>query len=219
MKYPKSLQCLIASLAISAVCLSCSSDDALEADDDAQTGIAPSDKDSTPFTDPNTQTPQDPGTSIPEDPKDPVTPEPEEPRDPQDTTPDDPQTPGETDPASPDPLPDAGVSRLGGMTPEDALVYMESTPNLVIIEVTPDDMKFETGFIGAMHIPYDQMDTRYTEVPSEVPVILHCRLGKASVTAYEILSEKRPDIPELSYIAGVPPIDAYNTWYTSTHGE
>lgn len=105
------------------------------------------------------------------------------------------------------------VSHLGGLSPEDALEYMKSTPDLVIVQVTPEENKLEPGFIGAMYIPYTELETRYDEIPREVPVILHCRRGKASVPAYEILLEKRPDIPELSYIAGEPLVDAYNAWY------
>jgi hypothetical protein len=40
-----------------------------------------------------------------------------------------------------------------------------------------------------------------------------------SVPAYETLCDKRPDIPELSYIAGNPPVSEYNKWYKNTHKE
>ncbi len=50
------------------------------------------------------------------------------------------------------------------------------------------------------------------EIPSDVPVILHCGAGVVSVPAYETLMEKRKDIPQLSYIAGHPPVDEFNKW-------
>ncbi len=50
------------------------------------------------------------------------------------------------------------------------------------------------------------------EIPSGVPVILHCGAGVVSVPAYETLMEKRKDIPQLSYIAGHPPVDEFNKW-------
>ena len=50
------------------------------------------------------------------------------------------------------------------------------------------------------------------EIPSGVPVILHCGAGVVSVPAYETLMEKRKDIPRLSYIAGHPPVDEFNKW-------
>lgn len=109
------------------------------------------------------------------------------------------------------------TKRLGGLTPEEALSYMKKTPNLVIVEVNTDYWKLKTGFIGAMHIPHDQMAARYNEIPCGVPVILHCGAGVVSVPAYETLLEKRPDIPELSYIAGHPPVAEYNAWYRESH--
>ena len=50
------------------------------------------------------------------------------------------------------------------------------------------------------------------EIPSGVPVILNCGAGVVSVPAYETLMEKRKDIPQLSYIAGHPPVDEFNKW-------
>ena len=50
------------------------------------------------------------------------------------------------------------------------------------------------------------------EIPSGVPVILHCGAGVVSGPAYETLMEKRKDIPQLSYIAGHPPVDEFNKW-------
>lgn len=106
---------------------------------------------------------------------------------------------------------------LGGLSPEDALQYMKAhyDEGLVIVEVNTDYWKLETGFIGAMHIPHDQMAERYYEIPSGVPVILHCGAGVVSVPAYETLMEKRPDIPQLSYIAGRPPVKEFNEWVKS----
>lgn len=103
---------------------------------------------------------------------------------------------------------------LGGLEPEKALEYMKEhyDEGLVIVEVNTDYWKLETGFTGAMHIPHDQMAERYDEIPSDVPVILHCGGGIVSVPAYETLMEKRPDIPQLSYIAGRPPVTEFNAW-------
>ena len=42
------------------------------------------------------------------------------------------------------------------------------------------------------------------EIPSGVPVILHCGAGVVSVPAYETLMEKRKDIH--------PPVDEFNKW-------
>ncbi len=103
---------------------------------------------------------------------------------------------------------------LGGLSPEDALDYMKAhyDEGLVIVEVNTDYWKLSTGFTGTLHIPHDQMAERYDEIPGGVPVILHCRAGVVSVPAYETLMEKRPDIPQLSYIAGKPPVKEFNEW-------
>lgn len=109
------------------------------------------------------------------------------------------------------------TNALGGMKPSDALEYMKTTPDLVIVQVNTAEWKIEPGFTGALWIPHDEMAERYDEIPEGKPVILHCGGGIVSVPAYETLLEKRPDIPELSYIAGSPHsiIDKYNKWIES----
>ena len=102
--------------------------------------------------------------------------------------------------------------KLGGLTPEAALEFLKKNPDAVIVEVNTDYWKLKTGFIGAIHIPHDQMERRYGEIPAGRPVILHCGAGVVSVPAYETLLEKRPDIPVLGYIAGRPPVAEYNEW-------
>ena len=101
---------------------------------------------------------------------------------------------------------------LGGLTPTDAFEYMKATPNLVIVEVNAPEWKLSTGFTGAMWIPHTEMAERYDEIPTGIPVMLHCGGGIVSVPAYETLLEKWPDIPELSYIAGRPLVSEYNEW-------
>lgn len=93
--------------------------------------------------------------------------------------------------------------------------YMKTTENLVIVEVNTAEWKKATPFTGAMWIPHDEMAKRYDEIPKGRPVLLHCGGGIVSVPAYETLIEKRPDIPELSYIDGTPPIKEYNEWLES----
>ena len=106
---------------------------------------------------------------------------------------------------------------IGPLEPEVALEYMKTTyhQGLVIVDVTPEEYKLETGFTGSIHIPYTELETRSDEIPSSKPVILHCVRGKSSAKAYPILEEKRKDIPVLSYIAGEPLIEEFNTWLES----
>lgn len=106
---------------------------------------------------------------------------------------------------------------LGGLSPKQALQYIKNTPDVVIVQVNTAQWKIEPGFTGAIWIPHDEMQTRYNEIPRGRPVILHCGAGVVSVPAYKTLIEKRPDIPELSYIAGRPHeiMQEYNSWRKS----
>lgn len=101
---------------------------------------------------------------------------------------------------------------LGGLSPADALEYMKTTRDLVIIEVNKADRKWPVGFNGALWIPYDEIEQRVSEIPAGRPVILHCRRGNVVKIAYKTLSQMNTGIKELSYIAGVPPIDEYNSF-------
>ena len=107
---------------------------------------------------------------------------------------------------------------IGPLTPENALEYMKSTyhQGLFIVDVTPPEYKLESGFTGSIYIPYTELETRLDEIPSDKPVILHCVRGKSSAIAYQLLEEKRKDIPVLSYIAGEPFIEEFNTWLSQS---
>ena len=119
-----------------------------------------------------------------------------------------------TEPTQEDTQMNNETNALGGLTPEDALEYLKNTPDVVIVQVNTAEWKIEPGFTGALWIPHDEIAERYDEIPEGKPVLLHCGAGVVSVPAYETLLEKRPDIPELSYIAGSPRsvMDGYNEW-------
>lgn len=105
-----------------------------------------------------------------------------------------------------------GDKLLGGLSPRDALEYMKTTKNLVIVEVRTPEWLGSTWFSGALLIPHTQMATRFNEIPADRPVILNCGAGVNAPKAYQVLIEKRPDIPQLSYIAGGPLFREYNEW-------
>lgn len=105
-----------------------------------------------------------------------------------------------------------GDKLLGGLSPRAALEYMKNTKNLVIVEVRTPEWLGSTWFTGALLIPHTQMATRYNEIPANRPVILNCGAGVNAPKAYQVLIEKRPDIPQLSYIAGGPLFREYNEW-------
>lgn len=104
------------------------------------------------------------------------------------------------------------TNAIGSMLPDEALEYMKTVPNLFIVDTATAREYEQNHFDGAVNIHYTEMAERYDEIPENRPVLLHCGGGIVSVEAYEILQEKRPDIPQLSYIAGAPPITSYNAW-------
>lgn len=104
-------------------------------------------------------------------------------------------------------------SDLGGLSPEEALEYMKKTPNLYIIDVRePEWYEGFTQFTGNHHIPVSQLGKRYKEIPSDRPVLINCGAGVMAPKAYKILKDKKADIKQLSYIAGTPLFEEYNTW-------
>ena len=57
---------------------------------------------------------------------------------------------------------------------------------------------------SALNIPVNELETRFSEVPANKSVLLHCIKGIRCQRGYEILKEKRPDIKELYFIKGEP---------------
>ena len=111
---------------------------------------------------------------------------------------------------------------LGGMEPAQALEYMKATKNLVIVDVAASRWFATQHFAGAVNIPIENISSEearelYLKLPAGQPVLLHCRLGMIVPGAYQTLKQLRPDIPELSYIAGKPPFDDYNAWHEATY--
>ena len=111
---------------------------------------------------------------------------------------------------------------LGGMEPVQALEYMKATKNLVIVDVAAKRWFAEKHFSDAVNIPIEDISSNearemYMKLPSGRPVLLHCRLGMIVPGAYQTLKRLRPDIPEISYIAGKPPFDDYNVWHEAMY--
>ncbi|MDV0445416.1 hypothetical protein MmiAt1_09930 [Methanimicrococcus sp. At1] len=118
---------------------------------------------------------------------------------------------------------DQGEQRdWGGLSPEFSLVYMKGTEDLVIVDLRATEFYNEVHFEGAVHIPIeeltrDEIDALYMALPEGRPVISHCRRGVSVIPEHDIMKELRPDIWEISYIAGVPLFDEYNEWYAENN--
>lgn len=103
---------------------------------------------------------------------------------------------------------------LGGISPEEALEYMKTTPDLVVIDVRTAEWR-NPVFKGAVYIPHDEIQRRYKEIPTDRPVLLHCGAGIMAPRAYKYLVDLKANIKELRYIAGSPKFSEYNKWYDS----
>lgn len=98
---------------------------------------------------------------------------------------------------------------LGALNPAEALDYIQSTNDLIIIDVATKQGFADEHYEGAINIPIeeldkDQEDYLILKIPSGKPVLLHCRQGIIVPAAYERVKELRPDIPEIAYIKGAP---------------
>ena len=109
---------------------------------------------------------------------------------------------------------DADTQWLGGMSPENALEYMKTTPDLVIIDVR-EPQYINQSFKGEMQIPWTKMAERCNEILVGKNVLLHCGLGMVVPNAYRTLQKKRTDLKSVAYIAGAPLFKEYNEWLKS----
>ena len=108
----------------------------------------------------------------------------------------------------------------GPISPKDALEYMKTKKDLVIVDVAAKRWYEQEHFEGAVNIPIEELSTNeekelYLQLPKGRPVLLHCRLGMIVPGAYRTLKQLRPDISEIYYIDGKPLFEAYNEWVAS----
>lgn len=63
-------------------------------------------------------------------------------------------------------------------------------PNVVILDVRGASERTTGQFKGALNIPFEEISTRYKEIPKDKTVIIHCATGIRSSIAYETLKAK-----------------------------
>ncbi len=66
---------------------------------------------------------------------------------------------------------------------------LEANPQAVLIDVREQEEFDEANLKGKL-IPLSQLEQRWSEIPKEGPVYIHCRSGKRSRTAIELLKTK-----------------------------
>nr|WP_268741239.1 rhodanese-like domain-containing protein [Trichlorobacter lovleyi] len=63
-------------------------------------------------------------------------------------------------------------------------------PNVVILDVRNPTERATGQFKGSIHIPSEEIGTRYSEIPKDKLVIVHCSTGIRAGIAYETLKAK-----------------------------
>jgi len=82
----------------------------------------------------------------------------------------------------------AGMGISKKIAPSDYLAQFEesNTPHLLLDVRTPEE--FNTGHIhGAVNISVESLQSRLSEVPNDLPIIVYCRSGNRSAQASQIL--------------------------------
>ncbi len=76
---------------------------------------------------------------------------------------------------------------------------LDQDPAAILIDVREEGEFQEVNLSGKL-IPLSELEQRFSEIPKEVPVYVHCRSGKRSRTAIEFL--KNQGYQNLSNVTG-----------------
>jgi adenylyltransferase/sulfurtransferase len=76
------------------------------------------------------------------------------------------------------------------ITPNSLQAMMNAEPNLYVLDVREPHETAICAIEGAHKIPLGQISERYLEVPSDRPVVVHCKMGGRSARAVEFLRSK-----------------------------
>ena len=73
------------------------------------------------------------------------------------------------------------------ITPRELALQLASDHPPVVLDVRSDD-EWEAGHIpGAIHIPYEQVEARHSEVPTDRDVVVHCAVAPRARIAEKVL--------------------------------
>ena len=76
------------------------------------------------------------------------------------------------------------------ISPEQLKQMMDANPDLYVLDVREPHEIAICAIAGSRKIPLGQIAQRYAEVPSDQPVVVHCKLGGRSAQAVEFLQSK-----------------------------
>jgi len=95
-----------------------------------------------------------------------------------------------------------GQGEIAALSPEEAQEYVRNTTNLLIIDVRSHKEFADGHLVHAVNIPLYAFQRQVKNIPSNVPILLHCQYGYRALQAYKLLRRLRPDIHEVRYAAG-----------------
>jgi len=76
------------------------------------------------------------------------------------------------------------------ITPDQLKSMLDKTPDLFVLDVREPHEIDICCLKGTHKIPLGEVATRYAEVPQDVPVVVHCKLGGRSAQAVEFLQSQ-----------------------------
>lgn len=89
-----------------------------------------------------------------------------------------------------------------GISPEQARAYIQSTPDVFILDVRTQREFAVQHVTNAYNIPIKNLPQRVHEIPRDRPVLVYCSIGCRSPLACDIIRKVRPDIKGLLFIRG-----------------
>ncbi|WP_277057650.1 rhodanese-like domain-containing protein [Trichlorobacter lovleyi] len=88
----------------------------------------------------------------------------------------------------------AKLTFIRKLAPQDIaipdFIKLLDDPNVVVLDVRGASERTTGQFKGALNIPFEEISTRYKEIPKDKTVIIHCATGIRSSIAYETLKAK-----------------------------
>lgn len=94
------------------------------------------------------------------------------------------------------------TSALANVTPQEALTYIEQTPNVFILDVRTPGEFAQKHLPNAVNIPVEELKGRLAEVPEDRPVVVYCRSGMRAGNAGALLNQARPEM-KINVVKGV----------------
>lgn len=86
------------------------------------------------------------------------------------------------------------VSSLASVTPQEALAYIEQTPDVFILDVRTPAEFAQKHVPDAVNIPVEELEGRIDEVPADRPVVVYCRSGVRAGKAGAMLNQAKPEM-------------------------